>query len=833
LVQPKIKRIKLPQSDTGEAGSKGSGSRASAPAKVMHVGDSTDPKAIEQQIQQLFDQVKKLQETLAGKRGNVTSSMHSAVRAITSKTDQTDLAHTAETTSRPQDSTKLSAIETPTPPASRHVVRNMPKIEQVRRLARHGYRATTTELVNIAHELEKDLPRVGAPIVSLIRKRLAVIARDVLETNDYFIGRAVKAYQGASIIGLVREEFAFSELANIHYRRMATALVKVAGTLEGIRSPAVTHITSMLHDRLRVMAAEAESENDGRMRRALRGAQDYFIRRDFDRSIALTPTKPVRLPGATGLDKHAVTSTKRSSSSQVRIADTTYTILRGVASSNQQGQELSRGPTSSADFKSNTCRSTDSSKSAVKPTERMSGKCNSGKRLVQHIQARSRSMNSSDHLDITASATNQGESSLRPSENSLHARSVSKPQGVCPPQETKPSQPTARESEEMSEQSLLEELFPEASTAPPARDSEKQEKYQKLELPESNRLIRRETIDTPRTLKEQVFQSLHKRGEQVTVLQLEHCSTELTESDFRRLVPKGKHLEGWNRDGEFFKIIPGRDPLSLERLPFYYLLFKTPESALAYQNNATRIHKLAALHQPSSILSAIPPPKGFLEDGEDISAIRASYVLKPTEHAMTLRTLMQPYHPALRALLDQGGYKPIVPNVDDKGNRIHKVLMHIEGYEPSRSDLFKIFTRDAYNRGLALSLRNEVSSSIHRLRDIVNLKTHMQPISTTNPRAFGHWESTDSTSMKLEFDDPAIAALMRSDTEADGDATKSINQIVMNRMYNRWLIEFDDEDEARRFAFAWHRRPLPELVKGDRTWKDYEEVRMCNCEVLW
>ncbi|KAF2027393.1 hypothetical protein EK21DRAFT_72071 [Setomelanomma holmii] len=394
-------------------------------------------------------------------------------------------------------------------------------------------------------------------------------------------------------------------------------------------------------------------------------------------------------------------------------------------------------------------------------------------------------------------------------------------------------QPAAVEKEELSEQSLLEELFPEVSIAPASRDDKQGEKYHKLDPPKSDKLIRRALVDKPRNMKEQIAQSLDRTGEQITVLQLEHCSTELTEVDFRRLAPKGQHLEGWNRDGDFVKVIPGRDPLSLERLPFYYLLFESPASAHAYQNNATRIHKLAALHQPSSILSAIPPPTGFLEGGEDVGALSASYVLKPTEHAMTMRTLMQPYHPALRTLLEQGGYKPIVPDTDDKGNRIHKVLMHIEGYEPSRSDLFKIFRRDAYNRGLALSLRNEASSSIHRLRDLVNLKTHMQPISTTNPRAYSHFETAAKAKMQFAFEDPGIASLLRTNDHSDADEAKHMNQIAMNRLYNRWLIDFDDEDEARRFATSWHRRELPELAKGDRTWKDYEEVRMCNCEVLW
>jgi hypothetical protein len=299
------------------------------------------------------------------------------------------------------------------------------------------------------------------------------------------------------------------------------------------------------------------------------------------------------------------------------------------------------------------------------------------------------------------------------------------------------------------------------------------------------------------------------------------------EIDFRRLIPKGEHMEVWRRLGAYYKVIPGRDPLSLERLPFYYVLFKSPESAHAYQKNAARLHKLAALHQPSSIFSAIPPPKGFLEDGEDINAVTTSYLLKPTEHALMLRTIMQPYHPALRTLIEQGGYKPIVPENGGEQNRIHKVLLYIEGYEPSISDLFKTLRQDAFNRGMPFALRNESSSSVHRLRDLIDLSIHTLPISSNNPWAY------EGQNTRHQFQDPAIASLLKSGIPEDASNAKEVNQMIMNRVYNRWILEFDDEDEARRFAISWHRRLLPDFAGTERTWKDYEEVRMCNTELLW
>ncbi len=380
--------------------------------------------------------------------------------------------------------------------------------------------------------------------------------------------------------------------------------------------------------------------------------------------------------------------------------------------------------------------------------------------------------------------------------------------------------------ESIDSRSLFHELFPETNSTPLARASETKDKYAKLDLPISGRVIQKQLVDRPKTMKEQIVESFQNRGEQITVLQLSHCSTELVEADFRRLIPKGLHIDTWLREGEFTKIIPGRDPLSLERLPFYYILFKNPESAFAYQKNVSRLHKLSALHQPSNIFSAIPPPRGFLEDGEDLNAITSMYNLVPTQHPLNLRAVMQPYSPALRDLIDRGGYHPIVPDNDGDGNRIWKVLMRIEGYEPMPSDLFKVFRRDAFMQGLPmLTLRNESSSSIHRLRDLVNLKTKKK-----GP----HSSLASPADLLLEnqtmFEDPAIQSYITSSD--DERSANEINQTILNRLYNRWIIEFGDEDAALRFSRTWHRRILPAAREGEG-WKEQEEERVCNVEVLW
>lgn len=437
-----------------------------------------------------------------------------------------------------------------------------------------------------------------------------------------------------------------------------------------------------------------------------------------------------------------------------------------------------------------------------------------GQRLVRQIHTQARLMKSSDRSNNDSQNDNNmgAGPSQAPSESPL-SKAPSETLG-------------------MSEQSLLNELFPEASNYIQPHYS-KRNPYPKLNLPNSAPVIRTYQPKEKLSEREKLMQAFERSAEKVTALQLLHCSTELTEADFRRLVPKGRHIEGWSRDGDFYKVIPGRDPLSLERLPFYYLLFKNAEAALRYQNNAVRLHKLSKLHGPHSSLSAIPPPPGFLENGEDVNAALSSYLLTPTSQKLQLNMVVQPYNPALARLIADGGYAPIVPSVNTTGKQIYKVLFYIEGYEPSPYDLYQIFMQDASSRGFAWPFLHE-HQSIRRLRDIVDLKTKFLPISSANPRASS---ITKRKLVEMKDHNPYASFLSQDDGEsenADGRDGKFINQTIMNRVYNRWIIEFSEEEGARRFARLWHRKALPmQDSVQHRTWRDLEEVRMCNTEYLW
>lgn len=374
---------------------------------------------------------------------------------------------------------------------------------------------------------------------------------------------------------------------------------------------------------------------------------------------------------------------------------------------------------------------------------------------------------------------------------------------------------------------LLDELFPEARNYIQPHYT-KRNPYPRLDLPSSAPLVRMYSPKKKLNDRERYIQAFQNSSEMLSALQLLYCSTELTEADFRRVIPQGRHIEGWARDGEIHKIIPGRDPLSLERLPFYYLVFKNPEAALKYQNNAARLHKLSKLYGYSNTVFAIPPPPGLLENGEDLHAALSSYSLTPPGQDLHLNMVMQPYNPSLSRLIAQGGYPLVASATTSTDKPIHKVLLYIEGYEPTPYDIYQVLMQDASMRGIVWPFVRE-HQSVYRLRDVMDTKTRFRSVSTANPRA----ARTDKNSH-----DPYAEFLGHNSTDEseddNGQDAKAINQLIMNRVYNRWIVEFSDEDAAKRFARLWHRKILPmQASVKHRTWRDLEEARMCNAEYLW
>ncbi|KAE8836887.1 hypothetical protein HRS9122_07042 [Pyrenophora teres f. teres] len=713
-----------------------------------------------------------------------------------------------------------SAKDLPASRESSDTIEQRQDIQEIHQASFTTHKRWMSILGTTAEHLVDMPPRAVVPLVSFVLRNILALERDTVRDEgtgrialfSHGHRRAVRTLAAKLIPRNIPDALLAGEST---YRNTTSELTDAGNLLDEMQSPLVASIATHVRNRLRVITENAVLEDDIRMCNVMENYRDLnvlYAEARYSPTLTQQPGLILRLEKllarrmvqefhrSLGFMKKDVTRIESAWKKKQAEHTEVGTVHAKVSKPDRVGLRIVKLDYQSRERPDNSVKNAESTDSGA------AQKKDHGSGLESQIHKRSRSLQSSDDL----------KTKLRDGVNAPNASS-------------KP----AKSNDELSEQSLLEELFPEAnSTAEPqykgARDHPRME-------PPTTRVLRPSFVGRSQTLKEKVVESFQKQGEQITALQLTNCSTMLTEADFRRVVPKGKHIEGWRRDGDFLKVIPGRDPLSLERLPFYYVLFKNAEAAVAYQKNVSRLHKLSALHQPANIFSAIPPPTGFLEDGEDISAAISSYNLLPTHHPCTLNVLMQPYNPHLRALIERGGYQPIAPSVDENGKPIWRVLMHIEGYEPRPSDLFKILAHDAYMHGMTLPLRNESRSSIHRVRDMINLRMSSKPISSTRPRAYGTFDHTDSPlgkpTQEMTFDDPAIQKMMDG-VEEDGNP-QQVNQLIMNRVYNRWILDFEDEDTARRWSGIWHRKVLPDLSDKKGAWKETEEERICNTEVLW
>ena len=268
----------------------------------------------------------------------------------------------------------------------------------------------------------------------------------------------------------------------------------------------------------------------------------------------------------------------------------------------------------------------------------------------------------------------------------------------------------------------------------------------------------------------------------LAALVVHRASKSLNENDFRRIIPRGTHIDEWRGPGDFLKgeptlgyfnlnhnlgftVIPARDQSTLRQASHYFLLFPNPAYARTYQSHVISLHRIARTHTPTSIESPMLPPPGMLVDGEDVYSILQNYTLSPPSQKISLRVLFPPYRPGLKRLLELRGYPQITKPVDKS---CKSVLFWVEGFQPTIRDIKDLITRDSRHRGLDWALADSPN-----------------PVEKVDSGAAREWE------------------------EAEFGATEPAETSKFRGLYPRYLIQFADEDEARRFVRAWHRRPFP------------------------
>ncbi|KAF2501900.1 hypothetical protein BU16DRAFT_211752 [Lophium mytilinum] len=362
-----------------------------------------------------------------------------------------------------------------------------------------------------------------------------------------------------------------------------------------------------------------------------------------------------------------------------------------------------------------------------------------------------------------------------------------------------------------------------------------------------------------------------------TVLLLSNASTTLTEADFHRLVPHGAHIPQWSnqKTGGIARIVPGRDPASLERQSHYYLFFSSPGAALAYQRNAARIHKLASMHTQNSVFDAIPPPPGFHEEGEDIDEVVKSYALAVPGLNLHLNVSATPFKSLLASLVREGGYRGVV---DKNGHVGRRVLVQLVGRDVGRRGLYNAIRHDGFRRGILWPVSDGLRGVLS-LSDIIGFETLAQRKASAgsygrsvsqSEAMLGDAQVQSESEMAMQATFGVDLSVLQSNDSFGGDlsvwnSNTSLGAggergtgpemqeehlreglyALKKKVWGRYVVEFEDEGAAKRFARVWRGVNITGdwVKKGSETSEgkegveeqesSREEGRVVHTEVLW
>ncbi|KAK3068671.1 hypothetical protein LTR53_013573 [Teratosphaeriaceae sp. CCFEE 6253] len=383
--------------------------------------------------------------------------------------------------------------------------------------------------------------------------------------------------------------------------------------------------------------------------------------------------------------------------------------------------------------------------------------------------------------------------------------------------------------------SLIEQLFPEETRRHEKAQRDAAREIPRLPLenistphkPDSERHRAREA-DRSRPDAARHGEAIQRRGgsqgDDISVLVLRNASTNLVEEDFRRLIPQGRHMEGWAlEDGDIIKVIPGRNLATLAQENYYYLLFSSAKSAYTYQGHATRILRLAATNTPSSMTSPMPPPPGYLVDGVDVHSAIASFALVPASQMLELRQLRPPLSPLVERIVRNKGYQAVVSR---RHNMPFELRLTFDGPQLQLSNVRNVLIATARHRALTWSGGEEMSPKI----------TQWEPDALVSPMDLDshkakHFAAVDR--LTGEEQGRREAEAQRRKLKHDRGTDTSPNE--QKQMHGRkpgavYILGFYTEMAAQQFLRYWHKRPMGRV--DEESWED-DLPPVANVETLW
>ncbi|KAK5738419.1 hypothetical protein LTR17_005947 [Elasticomyces elasticus] len=387
--------------------------------------------------------------------------------------------------------------------------------------------------------------------------------------------------------------------------------------------------------------------------------------------------------------------------------------------------------------------------------------------------------------------------------------------------------------------SLIEQLFPEETKryeeAQRKASREREREIPRLPLdtlarPPKIRVLRpAETVDDTRSDAAQTLERHMRTSDasqtEITVLVLRNASPNLVEDDFRRLIPQGKHMEGWTLEqGDILKVIPGRNLSTLEQENYYYLLFSSKLSAFTYQGHATRIAQLAAANTPGSMMSMLPLSKGMMVDGFDAQSAIASFALVPPSQTMDLRQLQPPLSPLMTSIVRNRGYAAVEKRRDPA--MPFEVRLTMEGPQILAPAIRHTLLTTAKERALGWSGGEEMAPRITKWEPQNNVSPmdNMKSLASRSIAAANEREATLSQEELEELEKERKRAV---------DVGTAQKQEMQRRTPGVvYIVSFYTEMAARQFVAYWHRREM--IVDKEKEREDFEDdlPPVAQCEML-
>jgi hypothetical protein len=366
---------------------------------------------------------------------------------------------------------------------------------------------------------------------------------------------------------------------------------------------------------------------------------------------------------------------------------------------------------------------------------------------------------------------------------------------------------SARPHSEISPAALLKELFPGEAERPSGQMHEENDAditVPRLPLPTdelpASSLNRPTIVASEEAMRKNLRHSMTNK-DVMTVLELQSGNISLTADDFRRLTPKGKHMKEWAVQGEFKTVFPRRNPWTLARDPpgHYFIVFSTTASAHAYLEHLVHVQKLARQYTPTSLASPIPPPPGYLINGEDVHALIKDFTLICPAQTLNVATYsIGPGFTKFKAqLFERGGYPEIVGEGRAKVPQV--LLTMVAGPQPTYYELGDAIGKSGRDRN----------------------------------RAWQLVEHPDRIRM-IEMDRYARSHLNGKDD--GGDYRERVAKLKKPDYGQRWILTFLDVEEAKSFVRCWHQRPLPWMRRKaeEEEYSRYgKQVTMVEAELLW